>query len=166
MRLLGKCYRDIFSKIDLCAVPLRRSAGSEVWCLYNTWSRRGGCYTEFCWGLCFMAGWCALMHLFLSELARTFGRRNLLPLNHTGQGVRYCWCMLILYILSCPFFFGELCIVSYDAQASAYWLFVILLQLCSYVDCSYLLFSCFYQPSKYTSTVFRLVKKVASVHIN
>ena len=29
-RLLGECCRD------LCAAPLRRSAGSEVWCPHNT----------------------------------------------------------------------------------------------------------------------------------
>jgi len=32
----------------LCAVPLRRSAGSEVWCPHSTWSRQGGCHAEVC----------------------------------------------------------------------------------------------------------------------
>ena len=31
-----------------CAVLLRRSAGSEVWCLHCTRSRRGGCHVEIC----------------------------------------------------------------------------------------------------------------------
>ena len=36
------------AEILLCAVSLRRSAGSEVWCPHNILSQRGGCHAEFC----------------------------------------------------------------------------------------------------------------------
>ena len=41
----------------LCAVPLQRSAGSEVWCPHSILFWQGGCHAEVCWGLKVGAVW-------------------------------------------------------------------------------------------------------------